>query len=185
MTVPPKRHDTPRTPHASRYERTWRAADGTQVCIRAIRRGDIALEARFLSGLSKEALYQRVLSSRGLLPGELKRLTRIDFAREVALVGTVGSPPDEEAIGVARYVVSDSGEESEFAIIVADAWQGRGVGQQLLGDLIAAARGAGLRRMVGSTLATNEGMKSLARKLGFSLQPDPQDGTVTLMALAL
>ncbi|MDH4115293.1 MAG: GNAT family N-acetyltransferase [Burkholderiaceae bacterium] len=185
MTVPPKRADTPRTPHASRYARTWRAADGTQLCIRAIRRGDIALEARFLSGLSREALYQRVLSSRGLLPGELKRLTRIDFAREVALVGTVGGPSDEQAIGVARYVVSDSGAECEFAIIVADAWQRRGAGRQLLGDLIAAARGAGLRRMVGSTLATNEGMKSLARKLGFSLQPDPRDGTVTLMALEL
>jgi acetyltransferase len=155
------------------------------VCNRALAREDIGLYLEFLSGLSKEALYQRVLSSRGLLPGELKRLTRVDFEHEMALIATIGTPSREKAIGIARYVVDVHGDECEFAIIIADAWQRLGVGSQLLGDLVRIARGAGLRRIVGSTLATNDAMKGMARKLGFSLQADPQDSTVTQMSLPL
>jgi acetyltransferase len=177
----------------ARFEQHWKAPDGTTVTIRAIRQGDIALEVEFLAGLSKESLYQRVFSTRGLLPGELKRLTQVDFEREVALVATVraassetGSDDDREhAVGIARYVVTPGGDECEFAIVIADAWQGKHLGRQLLGALIGIAKAAGLRRMVGSTFATNDAMKRMARKTGFVLDPDPDDSTMTSMSMLL
>lgn len=72
--------------------------------------------------------------------------------------------------GVVRYATNPDGESCEFAITVADAWQGRGLGFLLMKRLIEAARAAGYRRMTGSVLSANAGMLQLARDLGFSLK---------------
>jgi acetyltransferase len=73
----------------------------------------------------------------------------------------------EIEIGAARYAVSADGETAEFAVAVADAWQGRGVGERLLRGLIEVAARRGLRWIEGDILANNLGMRALARKLGF------------------
>ena len=56
----------------------------------------------------------------------------------------------------------------DFATVLADAWQGLGLGHELLSRLIVAARAHGLRRLSGQTLATNTGMLTLAGRLGFA-----------------
>jgi acetyltransferase len=91
----------------------------------------------------------------------------------------------ETIIGVARYAIDSSGEACEFAIVIADAWQRRGIGKRMLVKLIDVARKRGLKRMYGDTLATNEGMLRLLRRLGFSLQRHPEDATLTRAVLAL
>jgi acetyltransferase len=169
----------------SRFLDIWHASDGTKVTIRPISARDAALEVEFLSGLSKETLYQRVLSSRRLLPGELKRLVRIDYDREMALLATIATGSGEKAVGVARYVKNEDRTECEFAIVIADTWQSQGLGAKLLGSLVDIARATGLRRIVGSTFATNEPMKRLARRLGFATEADPSDSTVTLLSKSL
>jgi acetyltransferase len=63
--------------------------------------------------------------------------------------------------------VQFDGETAEFAVAVADAWQGRGVGERLLRGLIAVAAQRGLRWFEGDVLESNRGMRALARKLGF------------------
>jgi acetyltransferase len=170
---------------AARFLEIWCAPEGTEVTIRPINARDAALEVEFLSGLSQETLYQRVLSSRKLLPGELKRLIRIDYVREMALLATIGAESAEKAVGVARYVGNADGTECEFAIVIADAWQGKGLGAKLLGCLADIARATGFQRIVGSTFATNEAMKRLARRLGFTTQRDPSDSTVTVLSKSL
>lgn len=163
----------------------WRAPDGTTLTLRPIRPQDIRREAEFLGALSKESLYQRVFSSRGLLPGELKRLTRPDLTHEAAFVATAPASPSERIIGVARYVKTDDGIGCEFALIVADDWRRCGIGERLLNVLMDHARRAGLRSMIGYTLAANDAMRGLARKLGFSLRRDPDDATLTVLTKAL
>jgi acetyltransferase len=62
--------------------------------------------------------------------------------------------------------------------VVADAWQGRGIGSRLLGKLVEAARRHGIKRLYGDILAMNRPMLELARKLGFRLSRH-EDPTLT------
>jgi acetyltransferase len=91
----------------------------------------------------------------------------------------------EVLIGVARYVLDADGRSCEFAIVIADAWQGRGIGRRMMVKLIAVARGRGLARIFGDVLATNRPMLEFCRKLGFTLGRNPDDATVTRVTLNL
>jgi acetyltransferase len=155
-----------------------------RIRIRPIRPSDLELERRFVYGLSARSRYLRLLSGRQLQPGELERWANIDPSREIALVALVGEGDDEEEVGLAQCVVDDAAAGRwDFAIVVADAWQGRGVGRALLLRLAEAARDAGVRTLSGITLAENHGMVMLARKLGYVVRRE--DGDATLLRLEL
>ncbi|HZW76252.1 MAG TPA: GNAT family N-acetyltransferase [Caldimonas sp.] len=156
------------------------------VRIRRIRPSDLELERRFVYGLSARSRYLRLLSARPLQPGELERWTNIDPQREIALVALVNEGGDDEEIGVARCVVEDAGDARwDFAIVIADAWQRRGLGVALLGKLVEAAREHGVRTLSGITLFENRGMVKLARKVGFSVRFEEGDATLLRLELRL
>jgi acetyltransferase len=145
--------------------------EGKVVRIRPITASDLERERAFISDLSPASRYQRILSSRNkLLPGELERFTHIDYDREMALVATVGHDGAEQQIGVARYIKEDAGKSAECAIVIADAWQGKGLGECLFRNLISVAKLNRVERLTGITLSTNEPMISLARQLGFRVE---------------
>ena len=163
---------------------TWSAPDGTPVTIRPIRAADFALEREFVDKLSSETGYQRLMSTRHLSADEITHFTDIDYEREMALIATVAADGRERQIGVARYVrEKDAPMQAEFAIVLADEWQGRGLGAKLLSSLLAVARREGVQRIVGIALSTNGGMLALARRLGFRLAPDPSSATITTLTL--
>lgn len=164
---------------------TWVAADGTAVTIRPIRAADLALEVEFARRLSPRSLYQRLMSARTPTLEELRRYTDIDTERELALIATVRAGGRERQVGVVRYVREPSTERAEIAIVLADDWQGRGLGTRLLRGLIAAARVAGVRCLTGTALSTNDAVLALGRKLGFELTADPGSATVTNLTLDL
>jgi len=163
----------------------WVAADGTVVTIRPIRAADLALEQEFVSGLSAPTGYQRLMSARRPSLEELVRFTDIDGERELALIATTPAQGGERQIGVARYAKESSPGEAEFAIVLSDDWQGRGLGTRLLASLVAAATSRGVRRLVGTTLSENAGMLALGRKLGFKLASDPRSAMITNLTLDL
>ncbi len=187
-------------PAAASLEARWRAADGTPVTIRAIRAGDAAAEADFVRGLSAHSRRLRFMDGlRELTPRQLERFTQPDARRELALValarpsvppgdgdgaGAAGPGEGESIVAVARYVVDAEARGCEFAIVVADAWQRRGLGRHLLEQLAGLARGAGLETMRGTVMAENAAMLGLARRLGFHVTPLPGEyglREVTLM----
>ena len=90
----------------------------------------------------------------------------------------------ETLLGVARYVRDKDNQAAEFALVVADSWQGRGIGTRLMAKLIDAARRRGVKRLYGDILATNRPMLELARKLGFELARH-EDPTITRALLKL
>jgi RimJ/RimL family protein N-acetyltransferase len=185
-----------------------RLPDGTDIVIRPIRPEDDAIERAFIRGLSRDTGYKRLLSARKLTSEEIRHLTRIDYEQEMAFVAVTGGDGQARMLGVARYVrdAGDSGTDArdadareadagdadagdaeardaeaggaEFAIVVADAWQRKGVGTFLLGTLMRHAHAAGIGRLHGITLASNQAMQNLARKLGFVQKNDPQDASV-------
>lgn len=159
--------------------------DGTPVLTRPIAPQDRRRHWRFLCSLSLQSRYQRLMSPRCLLPGELRRMVEIDYRREMALVALVQEPGGGELveIGVARYVRGEASDTAEFALVVTDAWQRRGLGRRLLERLIATATATGIRHLGGITLATNTPMIRLARRLGFALSAEPGDWTVKRLQL--
>lgn len=162
----------------------WRTPAGIEMLIRPLAADDAGRELRFLQSLSAQTRYERVFSHRGLLqPGELQQLVRFDLRREIALLAAVGHGPAEQIVAVARLKKGDAA--CEFAIVVGDAWQRQGVGSRLLRRLLAVAALAGIRQVVGVTMSSNEPMKALCRRLGFTARPDPDDATATLLSIDL
>jgi len=173
-------------------------SDGSVLRIRPIAPADRHRHWRFVCSLSLQSRYHRLMSARNLLPGELRRMVEIDYRREMALVAVLGEGVEEQELGVARYVRiepdelpqgrtgsgsrtgsgTDAGAAAEFAIIVTDAWQRRGIGELLLRSLLDAAADAGLTHLGGITLATNVRMIRLARRLGFDVSGEAGDWTV-------
>ena len=144
------------------------------------------IEAAFLTGLSPESRHNRLLGGTIRITREyVERLTTVDFSRDMALAAALMLEDREVLIGVARYVLEAQGQACEFALVIADAWQGRGIGRRMMEMLIAIARERGLERIYGDVLSTNQPMLAFCRKLGFALGRNPADATVTRATLAL
>jgi acetyltransferase len=116
---------------------------------------------------------------------KLRRFTDIDYERQRALIATTPVQGRERQIGVARYYMESSAGDAEFAIVLSDDWQGRGLGTRLHLSLIVAAKNHGVRRLVGTTFSQNYGMLAPGCKLGFKLAKDPGSATITNLTLDL
>jgi acetyltransferase len=164
-------------PYPSELEGTIRARNGTMLIVRPIRPEDAELERDFVASLSEETRFRRFFYRlHELTPSMLARFTQVDYDREIALVAVV----DEASAGpsfaaVARFVENPDRASAEYAIVVHDAWQRQGIGQQLMARLIDAARRKGLRRLHGAVLRENAPMLRFVAALGFSILDDPGD----------
>lgn len=153
--------------------------DGTRVVIRPIRPEDRQIEKDFVHNLSDETRYFRFLNAiRELNDRILTRLTQIDYDKEMALIAVVRENGREVEIGVARYIINPDGKSCEFAIVIADAWQHRGIGSRLMKNLIEAARKRGLEVMEGFVLSSNHKMLALMSALGFNAELAAGDPTL-------
>ncbi len=165
---------------------SWPLGLDHSITVRAIRPEDADLEIDFVRALSPESLYNRVFTSRPAMTEEaLDRLIRIDFTRDMAIIATVTLEGRETQIGVARYVRLANGTSCEFAIALADQWQGLAIGGRLLRELFAIAQRSGITEIVGDVLSTNAPMLKLVRKLGMQVQPHPDGATLKRVVLGL
>ena len=150
-----------------------------EITVRPIKPEDAELEIDFVRRLSPETKYLRFMNTmRELPPAMVARLTQIDYDREMAFVATKEEDGKEVEIGVARYAVNPDGETCEFAIVVAEDWQHRGLARRLMGVLIETARNRGLNAMTGLFLSNNDRMLKFVSSLGFVLTSDPEDNTI-------
>lgn len=156
--------------------------NGTPIIIRPIRPEDANITQEFVRNLSPQSKYFRFLQHiRELAPGALVRLTQIDYDREMTFVATSEKNGNEIFIGVAHYITNPDRESAEFAIVVADEWQHKGVGSKLMHCLINEAKAQALCSLIGVVLATNAGMLEMVQHLGFSISgsDDPTIRIVT------
>ena len=154
-------------PYPSELEGEIRARDGRAVRVRPIRPEDAAREKRFFDRLSQQSRYQRFMQYLPHLSDRmLARFTQLDYDRELALVAVW----QDEFVAVGRDAPNQDGRSAEFALVVADDWQGKGLGHALLERLCDTARAAGYAALVGRILEANHDMLQLARHLGFAEQ---------------
>jgi acetyltransferase len=165
--------------YPAHLSQTWSLASGGSLCVRPVRHDDGELEEAFVRGLSLESRYQRMLSGGTKVTREwIDSMTHIDYHRHMAFAVTKMSDGEEQFVGVGRYVVDASTSSADVTLVLADAWQGQGLGRRLLETLLEHAASAGIRQAVGVVLATNVAMLHLARSMGFAVNAEPGDATV-------
>jgi acetyltransferase len=102
----------------------------------------------------------------------LARLTQIDYDRSMALMAFLEGEKEDKIIGVARFVGDADPLSVEFAVMIDDNWQGKGVGADLMRRLIAIAQLRGVEKISGAVLAENTQMLALGEKMGFKIKAD-------------
>ncbi len=174
-------------PYPTHLVMQWQLPDGMDLTIRPIRPEDADMEREFVKNLSDESRYFRFMQTlQELTPIMLVRFTQIDYDREMALISVVRqSDGSEKQTGVARYSINPDGETCEFALVVSDDMQGKGLGQKLMQAIMDAARSRGLKTIQGEVLTNNYGMLKLMNKLGFHCTVDEEDRSITLVSRPL
>ncbi|MEZ5665166.1 MAG: bifunctional acetate--CoA ligase family protein/GNAT family N-acetyltransferase, partial [Burkholderiaceae bacterium] len=185
-------------PYPARYQQRWPLRGGGEYTIRPIRPDDAQMLQDLVQNLSPESRYFRFVSSlKELPPSMLSRLTLIDYDREMALVAihrerVAGDPAQgtedreiERVVGVSRYVTNPDQTSCEFSLVVADDFNGKGLGSRLMLSIMEEARDKGLNDMEGLVLANNPGMLKLMKGLGFQIKRFPDDPDFMLVTHAL
>jgi len=165
---------------------TWTLADGSRLTLRHIAPADAAIEQAFVHGLSRQSSYLRFHGTiKDLSKKDLEKFTNPDSRNAVALIVLCSGETGEEEIGVARYVIDPDGVNCEFAIVVADAWQKRGIGTRLMNALIRHLQGSGVKRISGSVLKSNSVMRTFIKLLDFAETNIPDDPSILLVTKQL
>ncbi|MGC4030770.1 MAG: bifunctional acetate--CoA ligase family protein/GNAT family N-acetyltransferase [Tepidisphaeraceae bacterium] len=171
-------------PYPTQYVQDWTARDGTPVLIRPIRPEDEPLLIDFHKALSEETVRLRYF---GTMKFDMRtaheRLTRVcfnDYDRELALVAEVQNAETGKVhiAGIGRLSKVPHSDRAEFATIVADPMQGRGIGSELLSRLIDIARREHIKGLSADILRENGAMQHVCRKLGFAFHGELAEDSV-------
>jgi acetyltransferase len=162
-------------PYPTQYISAWKMKDGKKVNIRPIRPEDEPLVVNFHEGLSERSVYLRYFSPLKLQQRVAHtRLVRIcfnDYDREIALVAEMKDGNGKaQIIGVARLSKLHSTNAAEFAVVVTDQWQRKGLGTELTKRLVHIAKHEKLDRLIAYTLRENKEMQHMCRKVGFQVR---------------
>ena len=160
--------------------------DGRVVHIRTVRPTDEEEMLQAFHRLSKDARYMRFMRFVNEPNRERMQEVLASFPEGGGgIVATIPAADGIDIVGGATYLVGNDWSSCEFAITVTAEYCGVGLAGILMTALIGAARAHGIKQMEGFVLAVNQPMLRLARRLGFSVTPDPEDGTVRICRLKL
>jgi RimJ/RimL family protein N-acetyltransferase len=172
-------------PGFAEFDTTLR--DGRAVHVRAIRPADEAEILQAFARMSADARYMRFM--RSVREPNVERLRQALASFPETGIGIVATVPAADGIDIVGSVVffidRDEPTTGEFAVTVAAEFGSAGLASTLMRALIDAAGKRGLEQMEGFVLAANEPMLRLARRLGFSVERDPDDPSVRLCRLPL
>jgi acetyltransferase len=152
--------------------------DGWRLELRPIRAEDEALWLELMRSMSWGTRYKRgARRVEQLTPEDVRRAVNPDPHSELAFVAVAARGDVRSMAGVARGTLRDA-YTCEFMLVVADAWQKRGLGTRLMQALMDEAARRGHPRIVGRVLATNGNMLDFVRALGFEVQDQPDTPAV-------
>ena len=158
-----------------------RLRDGAGVDFVSMSPDDAERLVRFHHDLSPESVYLRFFTCHPELdPSELYRFTHVDHRDREAIIAVV----DGEIVAVARFDRLEPPSDAEVAFVVADAWQGRGLGSLLFDRIAARARAVGIERLVAATLTHNARMLAIFRGSGLPMSTQ-HDGEVVDVTIDL
>jgi acetyltransferase len=168
-------------PYPEEYLHRARLKDGTQVTLRSVRPEDETSWHELIAASSEESIRFRF---RSLFKKTTHRMAIehcfIDYEREIGIVAEIRTDGATRLIGLAHLLSDVTRNAAEFAVIVGDAWQGKGLGGMLLDYCLELARRRGFRRVVAETDPENRPMLALFSSRGFILRVRPEDDVVYL-----
>lgn len=196
LPVRTRESSTPATWRISRYPSVQidriALADGRVLTIRPVLPQDADAEQDLVRSLSAVSRHRRShMGASALTPPMLKSMTQIDYETQFALIAEpldAKSDGEPRLIADARYVfvdADDDGVTAEFAIVVADDWQGVGLGAALMRRLMAFARRNGVRLLFGDVLADNAPMLALIQRLGERVTLHPEEADLVRASFSL
>jgi len=173
----------PIRPYPSQYVAPWKMADGTELTIRPIRPEDEPTIATFHETISDRTVYQRYMQllqlQQRVSHERLTRICFIDYDREIALVAeNKKADGTTEIVGVGRLQKIHGTDMAEFAVVVSDAMQGKGLGSEFLQRLIQFAKDEKVGRIRADILTDNLAMQKVCEKLGFQMKRSLTEPTV-------
>jgi acetyltransferase len=162
-------------PYPLQYVKSITLKDGTEVTVRPIRPEDETLLTEFHQGLSERSVYLRYFEplklDQRVAHERLLRICFIDYDREMALVADYKDASGKhEVLAVGRLSHGYLPGEREFSILVSDQWQNRGLGNELLKELVAVGKAEGIKKITGSILPENIYMQQICKKMGFAVK---------------
>lgn len=158
-------------PYPVQYAQPFTSKQGETLLIRPIRPEDEPKLVVFHGGLSENSIYLRyfrVIQLKQRIDHErLSRICFIDYDREMVLVA---ERDNGEVVAAGRLNKSHKQPwQAEFALLIADAFQGYGLGTEMLSRLLGIARQEGITQVIAYILGENRGMLHVCQKLGFRL----------------
>ncbi len=162
-------------PYPFRYEQDVSLQNGTTIHIRPIRGEDEPALRRFFEGLSEETVFFRFGQRRINMPHDhLAQLCQVDYDRDLAFLALVQGDGDK-VIGDVRLNRFSDLETAELSFVVADRWQGKGVGNVLMEFCMAVAKEIGLKTLLMEVMKSNARMKRFGCKFGFERLPSSKE----------
>lgn len=170
-------------PYPKELEEPFVLRNQRAVLLRPIRPEDELILLAFDNSQSKEDRYKRYFAELPQFSHEqMARLAQIDYAREMAFVAVAdNSQQQEEILGVVRVQIDPDNIQAEFAMAIRSELKGIGLGARLLQKMIDYCRSQGIQEIKGCTMLENSGMANLARKLGFTVKFNRDDGLIDMV----
>ncbi|KFN18594.1 bifunctional acetate--CoA ligase family protein/GNAT family N-acetyltransferase [Aeromonas bestiarum] len=169
-------------PYPTELEEGAWLKDQSHVLLRPIRPEDEPAHKQFVLKVSDEDRYKRFFADVGELGHEeLARMTQIDYDREMAFVA-IGQDGafSQQILGVVRAISNPDLSDAEFAILVRSDLKGLGLGKLMMEKIVRYARERGIGQLSGMTMPSNRGMINLAKRLGFKIDIQLEDGVVNM-----
>ncbi len=162
--------------YPEKYEHVKDFGD-VSVFFRPIKPIDEAMEREFFYSLSDESVYYRFFNLVKAMPHEkIQPMVNIDYSEEMAIVGLLGEPENEEIVAIGRFKHDPSDNYAEVAFLVGDNWQNRGIGTHLMQHLIDIALEMGIRGFKADVLGQNKKMMHVFHECGYPLHSRLEDG---------
>ncbi len=166
------------TPYPKKYETVWKMRDGRSVLLRPIKPEDEPMWEEMFQNFSEESIRYRFFQIIKDTPHETRiRYTNIDYDREIAIVPELNEDGKRKILGVVRVSFEPDAKAGEIAFIVADPWQGSGLGTKMVDYAIEIAKDMKIETLYAIMLPDNFRAINLMKKMGFAITY-PQDGTV-------
>lgn len=172
-------------PYPEEFVKNVKLRDGTSVVMRPIKPEDEPMWFDLLRNCSRESLYQRFRYVFHWETHEVaSRYCFIDYDREMAIVMEMSENGGKKFLGVGRMIADPDHVTAEYAILVADAWQNRGVGSVLTDYCFEVAREWGIMRITAQTTSDNPRMIAMFERRGFEITLE-ESGAVVNVAKTL